>query len=130
MLGLLARDFPSLAGVETTVLGLAFKEGTDDVREATALPIVRELVAQGARVTAYDPIAMRAAQPLLPAGVRYAPSLRDAVANAQAILVCTRWHEFEELAPLVAERDPPPLVVDGRRMLSREKFRRYAGIGL
>ena len=59
-----------------------------------------------------------------------APSLAAAVAEAEAVILVTRWPEFQALPDLLAGRDDPPLVVDGRRALDRARFRRYAGIGL
>ena len=62
MLALLQRTFSELTGVRVAVLGLAFKEDTDDMRESPAIPIVRQLLERGATVTAYDPIATRNAR--------------------------------------------------------------------
>ena len=129
MLAKLQAQFPSLQGVRVTVLGLAFKEDTDDMRESPAIPIVRMLVEQGALVTAYDPIATSAARPLLPDTVAFAVSLVAAVDNTQAIMLITRWEEFQQLPALLKGRAAAPLVVDGRRVLAPDAFARYDGIG-
>ena len=129
LLAKLQAQFPSLHGVRVTVLGLAFKEDTDDMRESPAIPIVRMLVEQGARVTAYDPIANSAARPLLPDTVVFAASLVAAVDNAQAIMLITRWEEFQQLPALLKGRAVAPLVVDGRRVLAPDDFANYDGIG-
>ena len=129
MLAKLQAQFPSLQGVRVTVLGLAFKEDTDDMRESPAIPIVRMLVEQGALVTAYDPIANSAARPLLPDTVAFAASLVAAVDNAQAVMLITRWEEFQRLPALLKGCAVAPLVVDGRRVLAPDEFVRYDGIG-
>ncbi len=130
MLELLGRHFPQLDGVRVTVLGLAFKPDTDDVRESPALPIVRLLLDAGAVVTAYDPIAAGAAARELPADrVRFAASLEQAVAGAQAVLLVTRWDEFQALHEMIGAMPAPPVVVDGRRVLDKTRFTRYEGIG-
>lgn len=129
LLAKLQAQFPSLHGVRVTVLGLAFKEDTDDMRESPAIPIVRMLVEQGARVTAYDPIATSAARSLLPDTVAFAASLVAAVDNAQAIMLITRWEEFQKLSSLLEGRAVAPLVVDGRRVLAPDEFANYDGIG-
>lgn len=129
MLAKLEHHFPSLADVRVAVLGLAFKEDTDDMRESPAIPIVQMLVQRGARVTAFDPIATAAARPLLPKEVRYADSLGAAVADAQAVVLVTRWAAFAQLAGLLAGRADPPLVLDGRRVLDPKSLARYDGIG-
>ena len=64
VLTLLRRQFPALKGVRVSVLGLAFKPGTDDIRESPALPVVRELLAEGAVVTAYDPVVTERKRPV------------------------------------------------------------------
>ena len=129
MLAKLQAQFPSLQGVRVTVLGLAFKEDTDDMRESPAIPIVRMLVEQGALVTAYDPIATNAARPLLPDAVAFAVSLAAAVDGAQAVMLITRWEEFQQLPALLKGRTAAPLVIDGRRVLAPDAFARYDGIG-
>jgi UDPglucose 6-dehydrogenase/GDP-mannose 6-dehydrogenase len=131
MIGKLEGRVATLKGLRVAVLGLAFKPDTDDVRESPAFPILRALLDREAIVRAYDPVATEAARKAFPAdGVHYADSLENAVADAEAILVVTRWAEFERLPEIVSDRDPPPLVVDGRRMLDPGHLDRYAGIGI
>jgi UDPglucose 6-dehydrogenase len=129
MLDKLQAHFPSLQGLKVAVLGLAFKEDTDDMRESPAIPVVKMLVEQGVQVTAYDPIAMPAARPLLPAGVRYAASLDDVLADVDAALLVTRWGEFQRVPELLHGRAKQPLVIDGRRVLKPQTLARYDGIG-
>ncbi len=129
MVALLDRHFASLHGRRVAVLGLAFKEDTDDLRESPAIPIVRLLVERGMRVTAYDPIAMAAARVVLPEGVSFATSLEAALEGVDAALLVTRWGEFARLPALLAAMPQPPLLIDGRRMLEPAAVARYDGIG-
>jgi UDPglucose 6-dehydrogenase/GDP-mannose 6-dehydrogenase len=131
LVDLVRRRFPSLAGVPVTVLGLAFKPGTDDVRETPAKPVVEGLLEAGARVTVFDPVANGAAEGLFgPGRVAVAGSLGGAVEGASAVVLVTRWPEFAEVPALLARSPEPPLVVDGRRMLERASVAHYDGIGL
>jgi UDPglucose 6-dehydrogenase/GDP-mannose 6-dehydrogenase len=131
LLSLLQKHFPSLEDKRVAVLGLAFKPGTDDLRESPAIPIVRELIAQRAIVTAYDPVAQPAAERLFGAkGVVFPGGLAETIENTDAILLVTRWDLFNTLPGLLADRDPQPLIVDGRRMLDKLSVQRYEGIGL
>jgi UDPglucose 6-dehydrogenase/GDP-mannose 6-dehydrogenase len=131
VMDLLQKHFPNLDAVRVSVLGLAFKPGTDDMRESPAIPILEALLKQGAKIKAYDPIATREAKKLFPnAGIEFGESLAEAIANAQTILVLTRWAEFKTLPQLLQPLDPQPLVIDGRRMLNKHSLKRYAGIGL
>ena len=130
MLGILQRHFPRLDGVRVTLLGLAFKEDTDDIRESPALPIARMLVTAGAAVTAFDPIANSVAAAALPPSVQLAKTLASSVADADAVMLVTRWDEFKKLPELLRAARKDPVVIDGRRFLPRSAVARYDGIGL
>jgi len=130
VLGLLKRHHPSLRGVRVTVLGLAFKPDTDDVRESPAVPVVEFLLEEGAEVTVHDPVASAAASRLWPKRVQASDDLGSAVGGADAVVLITRWDEYRRLAEILDEMDTPPVVVDGRRMLEPTDFERYEGIGL
>ncbi len=127
----------SLAGRRVTVLGVAFKPGTDDVRESPALPVIADLVKAGAKVTAHDPIAVETGRKALadygvPAdAVSFAPSLDAALVSAEAVLLVTSWPEYKAVPELQSKagRSAVPLV-DGRRYLARESLPAYSGIGL
>jgi UDPglucose 6-dehydrogenase/GDP-mannose 6-dehydrogenase len=130
MVGLLRRHFPSLSGIRVALLGLAFKEGTDDVRESPAIPLAQMLVERGAHVSAYDPFAMEAARALLPSGVRMAGSLEACLSEVDAAMLVTRWPEFQRIPEILQASAVPPLIVDCRRMLPRRSVKRYEGVGL
>jgi UDPglucose 6-dehydrogenase/GDP-mannose 6-dehydrogenase len=130
LLDLVRRHVPDLNGVPVAVLGLAFKPDTDDVRETPAGPVVRTLLEGGATVTVYDPVAAGSAVSLFGAGrVKVAQSLAEAVGGAAVIILVTRWPEFAGLPDLLSDVNPPPLVVDGRRVLDPARIARYEGIG-
>lgn len=126
---LVAEHVP-LAGARIAVLGLAFKPDTDDVRETPAVPVIERLVAAGATVVAHDPVVER-----LPArlagldAVMLEPELTAALDGAAAAVLVTRWDAYQELPELLARLDPPPLLVDGRRVIAKDSVPRYAGIG-
>ena len=128
MIALLERRFPKLDGLKVAVLGLAFKEDTDDIRESPAIPIIKLLLERGVQVTAYDPISNQAARAVLPAGVNFADSLEAAVGGVSAALLVTRWKEFERL-PELLKKTPDTLVIDGRRVLAPTSLANYEGIG-
>ena len=128
MLALIHRHRMDLNGCRIAVLGLAFKPDTDDTRESPAFPIVAMLKRAGATLKAYDPVARLVAHSDLE-GVEQVDTLRSAVADAEIIVLITRWQEFAELPALLREMSARPLVVDGRRMLQPSDFERYEGIG-
>lgn len=131
VLSILRSHFAELNGVRIAVLGLAFKPGTDDIRESPALPIVKNILQTGASVQAYDPAAIQEAKKYFGEnGITYCDTLSQAIEDVDAVVLLTRWHEFNNLANLLVFRKDPPLLVDGRRMLNKLQFSRYAGIGL
>ena len=131
VLALLKKHFPSLKGVHVAVLGLAFKPGTDDMRESPAIPIVRELLAEKAIVKAYDPVAKHEAQKLFGNHqIVYCDDLVQTLDNVEVVVLLTRWQEFRHIPELLTHLDPQPLFIDGRRMLDKNSIARYDGIGL
>jgi UDPglucose 6-dehydrogenase/GDP-mannose 6-dehydrogenase len=131
LIDLLGKHFDSLNDRKITVLGLAFKPGTDDMRESPSIPIVNALAEAGAAITAYDPIAAEEAQKLFAdVPIEYADTVIDAVKGADAIVLVTRWEEFEDLPIIINGMNSPPLLVDGRRMVAKDSVPRYEGIGL
>lgn len=132
------RILEAVKGIESpkiAVLGLAFKDGTDDCRESPAMEIVAELVSRGADITAYDPKAARNAQNLIGEQISYAKDMYEALQNADVLAVLTEWNEFKSLdlnkaAGLMRNRK----IVDCRNLLNRDKAEKagftYQGIGL
>jgi UDPglucose 6-dehydrogenase len=129
----LQKHLGSLVGKTVTLLGLAFKANTDDMREASSLVLAARLQADGAQVRAYDPVAETEARKLL-VGVEFADSALDALAGADACVLVTEWPEFGELDwAAVAERMPGRIVVDGRNFIDGQAVTDagflYEGIG-
>lgn len=107
----------TLKGKRLGVLGLAFKGGTDDVRESPALLLVQALLQEGCVVAAYDPAATERAREILPAEVEFVSTPYEAANKADALLILTEWDEF---AALDLERIHAalkyPIVIDGRNL--------------
>jgi UDPglucose 6-dehydrogenase len=125
----------TLRGRRVAVWGLAFKPGTDDLRDSPSLTVIDEILALGARITAYDPIAMDNARRVLEgSSVTFAASALDAADGAEALLVMTAWPEFRhvDLTDL-RNRLRLPVVVDGRNLFDpgtmRDQGFVYRGIG-
>src|SRR5579859_5823853 len=105
-----------LKGRTIALLGLSFKPDTDDLRDAPSLQIAERLLQMGARVSAYDPIAMQACQQQHPElKIQYCGSAIEAVAGAHAVVLVTEWEEFRKLDLMeVATRAARPILIDGR----------------
>jgi UDPglucose 6-dehydrogenase len=107
-----------LRGRRFAVWGLAFKPGTDDVREAPAITLVESLAQRGADVVAYDPVARETARELLHDGAaRFVDSAMAAVDGADALVVATEWNEFRHPDFVaIKKRMRMPIVFDGRNI--------------
>jgi UDPglucose 6-dehydrogenase len=110
----------TLRGKRLGVLGLAFKGGTDDVRESPAIAIIQELLKEGASVCAYDPAAMLKARDVLPPGsIDYAENEYQAAAQRDALLLLTDWERFAQLdLPKLHKAMKLPIIIDGRNLFS------------
>jgi UDPglucose 6-dehydrogenase len=114
-----------LNGKTIGVLGLAFKGNTDDLRDSKALDIVRALVAEGATVQAYDPVAMPGAQQVLP-DIVYCKNAYEAAEGAHALAVVTEWNEFKLLNfDRIASHMKGSHVFDGRNLYSPKRVESY-----
>ena len=123
-----------LRGKTIGIWGLAFKPRTDDMREAPALTVIDALLAEGARVRAYDPKAMKAARQLLGDRITYCSKSYDALEGADALVLATEWAEFREpdfarIKTLMRR----PAIFDGRNIYNplhlKELGFHYEGIG-
>jgi UDPglucose 6-dehydrogenase len=115
------RALWTLRGKNLGVLGLAFKGGTDDIRESPALFLVQALLQEGSKITAYDPAAMERAKEVMPSGVRFANSPYEAAHDADALLILTEWEEFANLnLNRLRQELKYPIVIDGRNLYDPE----------
>jgi UDPglucose 6-dehydrogenase len=124
-----------LKGRTIALLGLAFKPETDDLRDAPSLQIAERLLQMGARVKAYDPIAMPACRENHPGlRIQYCESAEDAARDADALVLVTEWKQFASLdLPALAKCMTRAILVDGRNLFDPEAARQagfdYCGIG-
>jgi UDPglucose 6-dehydrogenase len=110
-------------GRNVTVLGAAFKAGTDDVRDSPALDVAGRIQLHGADVTVYDPEAMENARKVRPT-LRYADSAIEACEGAHVVLHLTEWPEFRQLDPVALKQVvATPALIDARLLLDAGAWR-------
>ncbi len=111
----------TLRGKNLGVLGLAFKGGTDDIRESPAVFLVQALLQEGCKITAYDPAAMERVREVVPSSITFANSAYEAAHGADALLILTEWEEFANLDLTRVRRELKyPIVIDGRNLYDPE----------
>jgi UDPglucose 6-dehydrogenase len=128
-----------LRGKRIAVLGLAFKDNTDDMRDAPAIDIVNWLIEAGAEVRTFDPVAMETAQRIFPDWqVTYCTDEYDAVTGCEGVLVVTEWKQFRHLnltrlRGVMSKSASDPVFIDGRNLFDAAEVSligfRYHGIG-
>ncbi|MFX1326769.1 MAG: UDP-glucose dehydrogenase family protein [Promethearchaeota archaeon] len=113
-----------LAGKKITLLGLAFKPGTDDMREAASIRVINELRKRGiTNIVGYDPKALKTAEEELGNKIQYANSIEEALKGSDCALIITEWDDFATLTPDDFKKHmKTPNLVDGRRIYDYETF--------
>ena len=117
MISFLEKRIGTPTGKRIAVLGLAFKDNTDDIRDSRAIPVIQDLLDKGAHVAAYDPMAGPAMKKVFPS-IEYASSAADALRGAEGCLVMTEWPEFSRLDKEF-DQMAQQIIIEGRRILSR-----------
>ena len=113
-----------LAGKKVSLLGLSFKPGTDDMREAPSIRVVNELIKRGiTNIIGYDPKAKETAEVEFGNTIQYANSIEEALENSECALLITEWEEFKALKPDDFKKYmKTPNLVDGRRLYDYDEF--------
>lgn len=122
LVGMAEKVVGALQGRTVSVLGLAFKARTDDVRESPALALVEELLSRGAKVKVCDPAATANAKAVLGGRVEYSESAKECVRGSDCCFIATEWPEFRLTPSAFEALMERPVVLDGRRLLDPAKF--------
>ena len=109
------------------VLGLAFKPDSDDIREASSVSIISKLLEKGANVRAYDPKAITNMKRVFP-DIEYPENAKEAIKDSDACLIVTEWKEFKNLSEKDFETMKNRIVIEGRKVLDRNKISGFDGI--
>lgn len=109
------NDFQTFGGKKVAVLGLTFKPGTDDLREAPSIPNIRLLLNEGAKIQAFDPVGIENYKKLFPDQIVYKHSIEEALENADLCFIFTEWPEIKEIdLRLFKVKMKTPYIYDGR----------------
>jgi len=131
----LSKEFlGDLKDKRIAILGLSFKPETDDMREAVSIRVIKKLLEEGARIIAYDPVAIPNAKKIFKDSIEYAESPIQCISNADCCIIVTEWDEFKHLKPEdFIKNMREPILIDGRRIYDPKRFSeklKFAAIGL
>jgi UDPglucose 6-dehydrogenase len=128
------KELKTLKGKTIAILGLSFKPDTDDIREARSTKIINQLLREGAKIIAYDPMAIPNIKKVFKEKIKYASSPTKCLKNADCAILVTEWEEFKKLKPEdFTQNMRESILIDGRRVYDPEEFSkklRYIAIGL
>ena len=120
------KRFGSLKGIKTAVLGLTFKPGTDDLREAPSIPNVIKLLEEGAEITAYDPIGEENFKKRFPTEISYAKTPEETLKNADVAFIFTEWNEIRSMSlNSYINLMKTPIIYDGINCYSLNEVKQY-----
>ena len=120
------QEFGSLKGMKVAVLGLTFKPGTDDLREAPSIPNVRRLLDEGAEIVAYDPVGINNFKKLYPTEIDYVVSPEEALEGADMAFIFTEWNEIKSLdLSKYEELMNSAVIYDGRNCYDKYEVEKY-----
>jgi len=116
------------------ILGLSSKSNINDLREARSIPIINQLLSEGANIVAYDPVAIPDAKTILGNKITYATTPTECLKNANCCIIVTEWNELKKLKPEDFTKNMrQPILIDGRRIYNPQDFAEkleYTAIGL
>jgi UDPglucose 6-dehydrogenase len=118
--------FKSLQGKKAALLGLSFKPDTDDIRDAVSIKLAKRLVYEGAKVTAYDPVAVQNAKKELGESISYGDTVESALLNADLAFIVTEWDEIKDVSlNIFHELMNEPVIFDGRNCFQLDVMKEY-----
>lgn len=117
------KYYPDFKGLNVAILGLTFKPGTDDLREAPSLVTVPVLIDDGANVRAWDPVGSKNFAKQVPSGVTYCETIEETLKGTDICFIFTEWQQIKELDPHTFEKEMNvPIIIDGRNCYPKDYF--------
>ena len=128
---LMRQKIGKIKGRNITVLGVAFKPDTDDIRDSMGIELIHRLMKLGAKVTIHDPRALDNARKIFRTNAKYATSIPSALKNSQCAIIMTKWKEYERINNNTIKCMNKKFIIDSRRILSKKNLdAEYYAIGL
>ena len=128
---LIKQNIGKIKGKKITILGVAFKPNTDDIRDSMSVELIRRLIKSDAIVKIHDPKALDNARKIFHDHIKYANSIPSALKNSQCAVIMTKWKEYERINNKTMKYMNKKFIIDTRRILSNKNLGvKYHAIGL
>jgi len=128
---LVKQNIGKIRGKKLTVLGVAFKPGTDDIRDSVGIELAKKLLKLGAKITIHDPKALENARKIFHDNTKYVKSISSALKDCQCAIIMTQWKEYERINNKTIKHMAKKFIIDSRRVLSNKNLNaKYYAIGL
>ena len=131
IISLIEKKLGKIASKRITILGTAFKPNTDDVRDSMAIKLIKKLLRKKAKITIYDPKAIKNTMKIFGGKIGYAKSINDALNKSQCTIMMTHWKQFEMLNNSSIKHMKKKIIIDCRRILAKKELdAEYYAIGI
>ena len=131
IISLIEKKLGKIASKRITILGTAFKPNTDDVRDSMAIKLIKKLLKKKAKITIYDPKAIKNTMKIFGGKISYAKSINDALNKSQCTIMMTHWKQFEMLNNSSIKHMKKKIIIDCRRILAKKELdAEYYAIGI
>jgi UDPglucose 6-dehydrogenase len=128
---LVKQNIGKINGKKLTILGVAFKPGTDDIRGSVSIDLVKRLLKLGAKITIHDPKALENARKIFHDNTKYVKSVPSALKDCQCAIIMTQWKDYEKINNKTIKQMAKKFIIDTRRVLYNKNLdAKYYAIGL
>ena len=128
---LIKQNIVKIKGKKLTILGVAFKPGTDDIRDSMGIDLVKRLLKLGAKIIIHDPKALKNARKIFHNNVKYVKSVPSALKDCQCAIIMTEWKEYEKINNKTIKHMTKKVIIDSRRIIYNKNLgAKYFAIGL
>ena len=128
---LVKQNIGKINGKKLTILGIAFKPGTDDIRNSVSIDLVKRLLKLGAKITIHDPKALENARKIFHDNTKYVKSVPSALKDCQCAIIMTQWKDYERINNKIIKQMAKKFIIDTRRVLYNKNLdAKYYAIGL
>ena len=131
IMGLIKQNIGKIKGKKITILGVAFKPDTDDIRDSVGIDLVKRLLRLGAKITIHDPKALENARKIFHNNIKYVKSVPSALNDCQCAIIMTRWKDYERINNQTIKQMAKKIIIDSRRILYGKNLdAKYYAVGL